>query len=62
MSTSAIRRYNRQKDREVKKMYEKEMKKMSTMTDQQKVTHLHYLSMKNKPTEEDLLIKPIDTI
>jgi hypothetical protein len=59
---SLARRYKRQKDRDVKKMYEKEMKRMSTMTDQQKVTHLHHLSMKNKPTEEDLLIKPVDTI
>jgi hypothetical protein len=52
------RRYKRQKDRDVKKMYEKEMKKMSTMTDEQKVTHLAHLSMKNNRTVE--IIQPMD--
>jgi len=52
------RRHKRQKERDVKKMYEKEMKKMSTMTDQQKVTHIHHLSMKNNRTVE--IIQPMD--
>jgi len=52
------RRHKRQKERDVKKMYEKEMKKMSTMTDQQKVTHIHHLSMKNNRTVET--IQPMD--
>jgi hypothetical protein len=55
---SLARRYKRQKERDVKKMYEKEMKKMSTMTDQQKVTHLAHLSMKNNRTVE--IIQPMD--
>jgi hypothetical protein len=55
---SLARRYKRQKDRDVKKMYEKEMKKMSTMTDEQKVTHLAHLSMKNNRTVE--IIQPMD--
>jgi hypothetical protein len=52
------RRHKRQKERDVKKMYEKEMKKMSTMTDEQKVTHLAHLSMKNNRTVE--IIQPMD--
>lgn len=52
----AERRYKRQKDREVKKMYDKEMRKMSKMTDEQKVTHLAHLSMKIKPE----VIKPVN--
>jgi hypothetical protein len=39
-----VRRHKRKKDRDVKKMYEKEMKKMFTMTDEQKITHLAHLS------------------
>jgi hypothetical protein len=58
----AERRYKRQKDRDVKKMYEKQMRTMSTMTDEQKITHLAHLSMKIKPKEEDLFIKPVDII
>jgi hypothetical protein len=34
------------------------MKKMSTMTDEQKVTHLAHLSMKNNRTVE--IIQPMD--
>ena len=58
----AERRYKRQKDRDVKKMYDKEIKRMSTMTDEQKITHLAHLSMKIKPNQEDLFIKPTDVI
>lgn len=45
-----VRRHKRQKERDVKKMYEMEIRKMSKMTDQQKVTHLAHLStiVKNK--------------
>jgi hypothetical protein len=52
------RRHKRQKERDVKKMYEKEMKRMSTMTDEQKITHLAHLSMKNNRTVE--IIQPMD--
>ena len=54
----AERRYKRQKDREVKKMYDREMRRMSKMTDEQKVTHLAHLSMKNNRTVET--IQPMD--
>ena len=44
---SLTRRYKRQKDRDVKKMYERQVRKMSTMTDEQKITHLAHLSAYN---------------
>ena len=44
----AERRYKRQKDRDVKKMYERQVRKMSTMTDEQKITHLAHLSSRIK--------------
>jgi hypothetical protein len=43
------RRHKRQKDRDVKKMYERQMRTMSKMTDEQKVTHLAHLSSRIKP-------------
>jgi hypothetical protein len=46
---SLARRYKRKKEQDVKKMYEKQMRTMSTMTDEQKVTHLHHLSSRIKP-------------
>jgi hypothetical protein len=45
----AERRYKRQKERDVKKMYERQMRTMSTMTDEQKITHLAHLSSRIKP-------------
>ena len=45
------RRHKRKQQQEVKKMYEKQMRKMSTMTDEQKIIHLHHLS-KNIPIKE----------
>ena len=58
----AERRYKRQKDRDVKKMYERQVRRMSTMTDEQKITHLAHLSSRIKPNQEDLFIKPTDVI
>jgi len=52
----AERRYKRKKDRDVKKMYEKQMRRMSKMTDEQKVTHLAHLSSRIKPD----VIEPIN--
>jgi len=45
----AERRFKRKKDRDVKKMYESQVRRMSTMTDEQKITHLAHLSSKIKP-------------
>ncbi len=45
------RRLKRQQKHDVKKMYEKEMRKMATMTDQQRITHLAHLS-KHIPIKE----------
>jgi hypothetical protein len=45
------RRQKRQQKHDVKKMYEKEMRKMATMTDQQRITHLAHLS-RNLPIKE----------
>jgi len=60
---SLARRYKRQKDRDVKKMYEKEMKKMSTMTDEQKVTHLAHLSSRIKPNNNQVqVIEPVNVV
>ena len=41
---SLARRHKRKQQQEVKKMYDKQMRKMSTMTDEQKITHLAHLS------------------
>lgn len=41
---SIIRRNKRKQEREVKKMYEKEITKMAKMTDQQKVNYLTRLA------------------
>lgn len=46
------RRYKRKKEQDVKKMYERQMKKMSTMTDEQKITHLAHLASRIKTNEE----------
>ena len=46
---SLARRFKRKKDRDVQKMYERQMRIMSTMTDEQKVTHLAHLSSRIKP-------------
>ncbi len=57
------RRYKRKKEQDVKKMYEKEMKKMSTMTDEQKVTHLAYLSRRLKPNKNQIqVIEPVNVV
>jgi hypothetical protein len=57
------RRHKRKKEQDVKKMYEREMRKMATMTDEQRITHLHHLS-RNLPIKEqnDMveLIPPVD--
>ncbi len=47
------RRYKRKKQQDVKKMYEREMKKMATMTDEQKVKHLTHLASKVYPNLEN---------
>ena len=56
------RRHKRQQARDVKKMYEKQMSKMATMTDEQKITHLAHLSSRIKPIENDMVqsIQPVD--
>jgi hypothetical protein len=43
-------------------MYEKQMSKMATMTDEQKITHLAHLSSRIKPIENDMVqsIQPVD--
>ena len=48
----AERRYKRKKEQDVKKMYEKQMRRMSTMTEEQKITHLAHLASRIKPKEE----------
>ena len=50
------RRQKRKQKHDVKKMYEKQMRLMSTMTDQQKLIHLNHLSRHIKPLEQ----KPVD--
>jgi hypothetical protein len=47
------RRYKRKKQQDVKKMYEREMKKMATMTDEQKIKHLTHLASKVYPDLEN---------
>jgi hypothetical protein len=53
---SLARRFKRKKDRDVQKMYERQMRRMSTMTDEQKVTHLAHLSSRIKPN----VTKPVN--
>ena len=43
------RRLKRKKEQDVKKMYEREIRKMSLMTDEQKIKYLHHLSNKIYP-------------
>lgn len=43
------RRNKRKQQQDVKKMYDRQMKKMATMTDEQKITHLAHLSSRIKP-------------
>ena len=62
MYMSLMRRQKRQQEQDVKKMYEKQMRLMSTMTDEQKVIHLAHLQSRIKPNQEDLFIKPTDVI
>ena len=50
---SLTRRLKRQKEQDVKKMYEREMRKMASMTDEQKVKHLHHLATKVYPNVEN---------
>ena len=45
------RRQKRKQKHDVKKMYEREMRKMATMTDEQKIIHMHHLS-KHIPIKE----------
>ena len=47
------RRQKRQQEHDVKKMYEKQMKLMSTMTEVQRITHLAHLQSRLKPVEEN---------
>jgi len=49
MYMSLARRFKRKKEQDVKKMYERQMRRMSTMTDEQKITHLAHLSSRIKP-------------
>ena len=50
------RRQKRKQEQDVKKMYERQMRRMSTMTDEQKITHLAHLSSKLKPTEQNVQV------
>lgn len=52
------RRHKRKQQQDVKKMYDKEIRKMAAMTDEQKVTHLHHLS-KNMKTVDPNNLSPI---
>ena len=49
---SEARRQKRKQQQDVKKMYERQMRLMSTMTDEQKVTHLAHLQSRIKPVED----------
>ena len=53
---SLARRQKRQQEHDVKKMYQKQMRLMSTMTDEQKIIHLAHLSrhipIKEEPKEK----------
>lgn len=61
---SLARRLKRQQEHEVKKMYEREMRKMSTMTNEQKITHLAHLQARFTPVQQNnnmvQTIEPID--
>jgi hypothetical protein len=52
------RTLKRKQQQEVKKMYDREMRKMATMTDAQKVTHLAHLS-RNMKTVDPNNLSPI---
>jgi hypothetical protein len=52
MYMSSARRQKRKQQHEVKKMYEKQMRLMSTMTDEQRITHLAHLQSRIKPMEQ----------
>jgi hypothetical protein len=49
---SLARRQKRQQEHDVKKMYQKQMRLMSTMTDEQKITHLAHLQSRLRPVEQ----------
>jgi hypothetical protein len=48
------RRHKRKQQQDVKKMYEKQMRKMATMTDEQKVTHLAHLQARLRPAQQNV--------
>ena len=57
------RTLKRKQQQEVKKMYDREMRKMAAMTDERKITHLAHLQSRLKPAEETLqTIEPVDVI
>ncbi len=49
------RRQKRKQQQDVKKMYDKQMKLMSTMTEVQRVTHLAHLQSRLKPAQQNNL-------
>jgi hypothetical protein len=55
------RRLKRKQKQDVKKMYEKQMRKMATMTDEQRITHLAHLS-RNLPIKEQNKIEVLNPI
>jgi hypothetical protein len=61
---SLARRYKRKKEQDVKKMYERQVRKMSTMTDEQKITHLAHLSARIKPDTNNYLevFEPVNVV
>jgi hypothetical protein len=55
------RRQKRKQKHDVKKMYDKQMRLMSTMTDVQRITHLAHLQSRIKPAEQMVqTIEPMD--
>ena len=60
------RRQKRKQQQDVKKMYEKQMKLMSTMTEAQRVIHLAHLQSRLKPAEQNngmvQTMEPMDVI
>jgi hypothetical protein len=46
------RRQKRKQKHDVKKMYDKQMRLMSTMTEVQRITHLAHLQSRIKPAEQ----------
>ena len=60
------RRQKRKQQQDVKKMYDKQMKLMSTMTEAQRVTHLAHLQSRLKPAEQNngmvQTMEPMDVI